>query len=113
SNWLNRFNKNISVFVTSAQKEYDSIVNGPYYYQSNQILLSGLPRYDFLEKGSSKGKLILAPTYRKNLARLNTNKNGVRPYDSEFKKSEYRNFYNRFMNDERITALMNEYDMQG
>lgn len=112
STWLNRFNKNISLFITSAQKEYDSIFSNPYYYEADKVLLSGLPRYDYLNNTPNK-KLILAPTYRKNLAKAKTDKNGARSYDPTFKASEYRTFYNRFMNDGRLRAALREAGMIG
>lgn len=112
SSWLNRFDKNISLFVTSAQKEYDSILNNPYYYDRANVLLSGLPRYDYLENRPAK-KLILAPTYRKNLAKQKTDKNGVRRYDTDFVHSEYRTFYNSFMNDKRLLVALKKAGMTG
>jgi glycosyltransferase involved in cell wall biosynthesis/CDP-glycerol glycerophosphotransferase (TagB/SpsB family) len=112
SSWLNRFHKNIALFVTSAQTEYDSILECPYYYDKSQVLLSGLPRYDLLES-KPQGKLILAPTYRKQLITKRTNKNGYRGYDQNFKQSDYFKFYNDFMNDKRIVRLLKDNNMTG
>lgn len=112
SDWLNRYNKNIRLFVTSAQKEYDSMFSNPYYYPKNNILLSGLPRYDYLQSEPKK-KLILAPTYRKNLARMKTDKNGARRYDPLFKQSDYFTFYNNLMNDQRLRNALNKAGMVG
>lgn len=112
SDWLNRYNKNIRLFITSAQKEYDSIFSNPYYYPEQNILLSGMPRYDLLENSPNK-KIILAPTYRKNLAKQKTDKNGNRRYDPTFKASEYRTFYNNLMNDDRLKDAMQRTGMTG
>ncbi len=112
STWLNRYNKNIALFVTSAQKEYDSILRYAYDYSKENVILTGLPRYDLLES-APKGKLILAPTYRKDLARMKTDKNGARKYDNEFKKSDYRAFYNTFMNDSRVLEVLKKNNMHG
>lgn len=112
SDWLNRFNKNINLFVTTAKKEYDSILSNPYYYKPNNVIMSGLPRYDLLES-YPQNKIILAPTYRKNLVRMKTDKNGARNYDSLFKNSEYRNFYNRLINDERLQNIMKRHNVTG
>lgn len=112
SAWLNRYEQNIDLFVTSAQKEYDSILKYPYYYSPENILLSGLPRYDLLENDPKK-KLLIVPTYRKSLLRLKTDKYGRRGYDSEFKKSEYFSFYSRLMNDERLINAMKKHNMTG
>lgn len=111
SGWLNRYQKNAALFVTSAQKEYDSILNYGYGYTKDQIALTGLPRYDKLTS-RPKGKIILAPTYRRELARLPTNKNGARPYDAEFKRSAYFYVYNRVMNDERLNKALAKQNME-
>jgi len=112
SSWLNRYNKDIRLFITSAQKEYDSLFKNPYYYPKSHVLLSGLPRYDYLENRPAK-KLILAPTYRKNLVKQKTDRIGRRDYDPTFKKSFYREFYNNLMNDSRIIAALKESNMTG
>ncbi len=108
SGWLNRFNKNIALFVTTAQPEYESLLKNAYYYREDQIVMSGLPRYDMLES-NPQNKIILAPTYRKYLIRMKTNKNGLRKYDQGFKKSEYYKFYADLMSDRRLHAAMNKH----
>jgi CDP-glycerol glycerophosphotransferase (TagB/SpsB family) len=112
SNWLNRFDKNIALFVTSSQMEYDSLFQYPYYYTKNEVLLSGLPRYDLLEN-DPKGKLILAPTYRANLLKTGTDKHGARPYDDMFKQSEYFRFYNQLINNKTLLNILAEHNMTG
>jgi hypothetical protein len=112
STWLNRYNRNIRLFITTAKKEYDSILTNPYYYPKENILLSGQPRYDLLENEPNR-KLILSPTYRGNLLRSGSDKKGQRPYDPLFKESEYRNFYNNLMNDPRIVAELKRQEMIG
>ena len=112
SNWLNRFNRNISLFITSSRAEYQSILDNNYYYSKENVLLSGLPRYDLLES-NPKGKLILAPTYRANLLRLKTNAHGERGYDGGFKKTEYFQFYNRLMTDSRVLDALRAHAMTG
>lgn len=109
---LNRYAANVRLFITSAEKEYNSIFSNPYYYEKEYILLSGMPRYDYL-KSEPKRKLILAPTYRKYLAKQRTDKNGARRYDPTFKTSEYRDFYNNFMNDPRLLTALQEAGMTG
>lgn len=112
SGWLNRFNRNIALFITSSQTERRSILENDYYYTADQVILSGLPRYDYLEN-QPQGKIILAPTYRNNIVTKKTNKYGTRAYDAAFKESEYFKFYNEFMNDTRLLAAMKKYNMTG
>lgn len=112
SSWLNRFEKNIRLFVTSGHSEYQSILDGPYYYSTKEVILTGMPRFDLLENEPA-GKLILAPTYRKQLALEKTDKSGRRAYDASFKKSRYFEFYNNLMNDTRITEVLAKANMVG
>jgi len=112
SSWLNRYEKNITLLISSAEVEYRSLLDLPYYYGKEHILLSGLPRYDLLESQPKK-KLVLAPTYRKHLVRMKTDRNGYRRYDTEFKKTQYYNFYNTFINDPRVLQALKEKDMIG
>jgi CDP-glycerol glycerophosphotransferase (TagB/SpsB family) len=90
SDWLNKYNKNISMFVTASKNEYASIVNGEYYYTDNEIRLTGLPRYDYLEDKSDKNKIIVfMPTWRSFLSlRLDTH-TGERRVKSNFEGSSY------------------------
>lgn len=113
SDWLNRFNKNVRLFVTSAPAEYESVLKGDYYYNENEVLLSGLPRYDFLEN-DPKGILVLAPTWRWNLIEsVYQNKDGLRPKTEQFKKTEYYKFYNSLMNDDRILSALKKAKWRG
>jgi len=112
SDWLNRFNRNIALFVTSSLVEYHSIIDNDYHYTKNQVLLSGLPRYDLL-RSDPKRKLLLIPTYRGNLLRGKTNRDGERAYEPSFNQSKYFVFYNNLMNDPRILASMGKHDMTG
>ena len=50
SKYLNRFHTNYSMFVTSSKKEYRSILDTKYGYNLNNVILTGLPRYDNLER---------------------------------------------------------------
>lgn len=112
SGWLNRYNKNIKLFVTVAEQEYQSIFDYDYYYKPEDVLLSGFPRYDLLED-NSKNKIILAPTWRHHLTFEVVDASGNRPYNPEFKKSEYFAFYESLMNDKSLLALMRERGLTG
>lgn len=101
TSWLRKYGKNISLFVTSSTREYDSIVNGNYMYTEKEVKLTGLPRYDMLTSAPKK-KIIFMPTWRKALEGKGTVGNTEYEYNEEFKNSEYCKFYNKLINDERI-----------
>ena len=99
------------MFVTSALNEYDSIVNPDYGYTSNEVKLTGLPRYDKLfKKEKLENKILILPTWRSNLTLSVTSGTQNREYNSNFKNSEYFNFYNNLINDERIIEALKKYN---
>lgn len=113
SDWLNRFNKNIHLFVTVAKPEYQSILDGAYYYTDKQVKLTGFPRYDNLIKGKTKKQLLILPTWRKTLALPINPKTGIRPYNEDFVNSEFYQFYNRLIQDEKLLSCMKKNGYTG
>lgn len=106
SNWLNRFSKNIKLFVTSAPRERESIVRGDYGYSEKEVILSGLPRHDDLVNRPLK-KIVVAPTWRHHLVGEVNPKTLQVPYDEEFKNSNFYSFYQELIENERLnTALL-------
>lgn len=114
SGWLNRYNKNISLFVTSAKAEYDSIVNGSYYYTEGQVQLTGLPRFDrLIAKKKPNKEIVFMPTWRKNLASGVDSKTGKRVYMKGFTDSDYYKFYQKLISDERILEALKKKGYKG
>lgn len=58
SGWLNKYNKNLDLFITAGKAEYNSILEGNYFYDDNVVKLTGLARYDRLE--NKRKKLLLS-----------------------------------------------------
>ena len=120
SNWLNKKNKNIHIFVTSTTKEYESIINGNYLYSKKETKLVGLPRYDFLNSKSNTNleKIILvAPTWRKKLVHeLNSKsreiKLGERPYNKKFVKSDYYKHYKSLLNNDKLLLMLKKHGIK-
>ena len=103
SGWLTRYNKNISGFITSAKGEWDSIVNGNYHYSADQVWLTGLPRFDRLYHDERK-YITIMPTWRRYLMAGLDNSTGVWKESVSFITSDYFDFYNRLINDERLLS---------
>lgn len=114
SGWLNRYNKNISLFVTAAKAEYDSIVNGAYYYSDGQVQLTGFPRFDrLIAKKKPNKEIVFMPTWRKNLASGVDAKTGKRMYMKGFTDSDYYKFYQKLISDERIIEALKKKGYKG
>ncbi len=105
SDWLNRYNNNFSAFVTSAGGEYDSIINGKYFFSKEKVWLTGLPRYDLLYHDEKK-IITIMPTWR---SYLMCPIKGVWYPTNRFEKSSYREFYHDLLNDSRLIAAAEKY----
>lgn len=103
SSWLNKFNMNLSIFVTSSPKEFESVFENPYNYDENVIKLTGLPRYDNLENEENKKQIIIMPSWRRYL----TNK--TKKYIAN---TEYFKRFNTLINDEEIINTAKEYNYE-
>lgn len=112
SGFLHKHKKNIRYFITSSEEEYKSILDNGYGYTSREVILTGLARYDNL-KNNNKNKIIIMPTWRKWLIGKVVEGTSEYLYDENFKKSEYYNFYQKLINDERIINKLKEYNMTG
>jgi len=78
--------------VVSGNAEYESLINKPYIIQKENVLLTGLARYDFL-KNTRKKKILLFFTWRKRL---------IDCPDNEFVNSDYYKAISSIYSDERI-----------
>lgn len=106
SGWLNKFNKNVFKLITTTRSEYNSILYGDYFYSKNEVVLTGFPRYDKLEN-NPKNKIVVMPSWRRYL--VGRNINGVWEKRSNFKNSNYFNFYNALLNNEKLLSASVKY----
>lgn len=112
--WLNKFNKNLSMFVTSAKPEYESVLNGDYFYDKSVVKLTGLPRYDTLKQDIAVEKsIVFMPTWRFALTGRLSDDTGQREYNAEFPHSKFFQFYQRLIQDERLLGVLKERGYKG
>ena len=112
SGWLHRRKKNIKLFVTSAYPERESVLTGDYDYDERVVKLTGLPRHDNLVN-NPQGTLILAPTWRKEIANEVDQATGKRARNETFKETKYYRFYQGVIDDKRLRAALTEHGMTG
>ena len=101
SNWLCRRKQNISCFITSTKMEYNLIKNGDYNYTEKEIVLTGLPRFDYLED-NRENIITFLPTWRKYLAIGQDSATGIWSLIPNFSSSEYASFYRNLLSNERL-----------
>ena len=114
SDWLNKYNKNLSLFITAAQPEYKSIIQGKYFYDSSVVKLTGFPRYDRLQNVREK-IITIMPTWRNYLVnksnKLDT-KDGIKRYDESFKETIFFQFYDNLLNNKKFLLKAKELGYQ-
>ena len=103
SSWLNKYNMNLSFFLTSARLEYESIFKNPYNYDEDVVQLLGLPRYDTLENNEDKKQIIIMPSWRRNLTRKSSD---------YIAKSEFFNKFNSLINNERLIDACRKHNYE-
>lgn len=80
-----------------------------YNYKPEQLLLTGMPSLDLIQKSESERKIIFSPSWRKNL--IGQYKNGVRhTADEVFLKSVFYQETQAFLNSPRLARLLRQYD---
>lgn len=104
SGWLSNYSKDMTLFICSAQAEYDSVVNGGYLFDEDTVKLTGLARYDNLVNNKQEPENIIAlmPTWRSTLVGEIISGTQDRKYNPKFKETEYFKFYNGLINDKRV-----------
>ena len=117
SYYLNRINKNFSLIITSSKKEYNSIISFKYGYNKDNVILTGLPRYDNLKrlyKFIKKENIILIipswRTYIRGTRNLITHKS---TYSNNFKNTTFYKFYNNLINSEKLVSFMEKFNYTG
>lgn len=106
---LNRYHKNFSLFITSVMKERDSILNGNYGYTSEQVVLTGFPRFDYLHDNKKKFITVM-PTWVRKLCGRYLPESSRWELLPGFEKSEYYKFYSELLNNKE---LLNTADQLG
>jgi len=114
---LGRLKKNYSLFVTSSKREYKSILNSNYGYNEDNVILTGMPRYDYLQKLINiiniEKKILVAPTWRVNI------KGTIDPithesiYSHTFKFTKFFEFYNNLINSKSLILAMKKNNYTG
>ena len=117
SKFLNRYNKKYDYFITSSKKEYKSISDPKYGYYKNEVILTGLPRYDNLHKLKDKiikkRRIIIIPTWRMNIKGTKDLITYESIHSDTFIYTDYFKFYNDLINDQKLLFQMSKYNYTG
>lgn len=103
SKGYHRFHKNFAMFVTSVDKEHDSVLYGNYAYNERQVALTGLPRYDLLYS-NTKNYITIMPTWVRSLCGNYNAKDSSWELLPGFEQSDYYNFYTDLLNNDKLLS---------
>ena len=117
SKYLNKFDNNFNLFVTSSKREYNSILNYKYGYSKTNIILTGMPRYDNLRtiknNNDNKKKIIILPTWRISILGARNLIADEMKYSEMFIFTQFFKFYNNLINDKMLLLKMKQYNYTG
>lgn len=112
SRWLNP--KQIDCFITTTEREYDSIASEhtSYKFTKKEVVLTGLPRHDALLLGADKiEKLILImPTWRQSLMGKNIGTANQRELNPDFHTTQYFRKWSSLLHSEKLLRLSQEHN---
>lgn len=106
--WFNRSNHMLELFIAASDKELDAFSADAYGYSKNQIAITGLPRFDYLEDASRK-LITIMPTWRKQLCVGQNPDTGWWELRDDFEDSTFARAYRELMNSDRLWAAAEEY----
>ena len=98
----------IDLFVTSTEKE-KRFVEDKFGYNSNEVICTGIARYDYLENLNKENLIVFMPTWRRNL--LDTrNIYEDEIYREKFLNSSYYLEINKFLKNDKLKMILEEYN---
>lgn len=93
-------NADIDLFITSAKPEYEYVLQ-KFGYTKEEVVCTGLARFDNLHNIKIKKQILLMPSWRVHLRGLS---------DDEFKKSDYYIDYQSLITNKRLLEVLEKYD---
>ena len=92
-----------NLFVVSTNKEKQTIVEN-FEYEPDEVINTGLPRWDVLkDKSQGKREILIMPTWRNWLDSVP---------DKDFEESDYFRHYMGLLNSERLNDILEKYDLE-
>lgn len=115
SRWLSW--KAFDRFVTTTRPEYDAIAgHGPYSFSSHEVVLTGLPRHDELqrkrERTSEQDLIVIMPTWRQWLLGDRVGTSNDRQKIADFGATEYAQQYAALLASPELERLARESGKQ-
>lgn len=98
---LYKENASLDLLICGAKTEFEYIKQN-FHYHDGEVQYTGFARFDSLYNNKGKNQVLVMPTWRKYL----TGKSR-----EEFIRSEYYRKWNGFLHNEKLTMLLNKYQL--
>ncbi|MDO4322944.1 MAG: CDP-glycerol glycerophosphotransferase family protein [Lachnospiraceae bacterium] len=98
----NRAVNNNKRYYCASRCEVENLSAPEYDYGKDVLRLTGIPRYDGLVN-DDKRQILITPTWRSYIA-MPSVMGAVRPYNPEFKNTEYYRIFEALLSDERLSG---------
>ena len=92
---------NTRVYFCASEREIENLMQPAYGYTEEDLILTGLPRYDALENRDSK-QILITPTWRRDIVIAGNKTGDSKEYNPRFKESEYFRVFNDLINNEKL-----------
>lgn len=99
SEFIKKYDKNLSLIVTVSQQERQSFLQEGYNFSEETIQTLGFPRYDNLTSNNTKKQILYMPTWRIGLN-----------YPKRLLKSDYYKTLHGFLNNQKLKETLEEYE---
>ena len=96
SSWANDYDKPLVMFLTSAEREAQSLLDHNYGYDESIVKTLGFPRFDRLENNPRR-EIVIMPSWRKQF-------NDFTP--SEFVKTRFYKVFNHLITDDELIDIL-------
>lgn len=105
-----RLRDNIRCYFCASKYELENL-SKPIYGYTDELKLTGVPRYDGLKRGQETNTIMISPTWRMQAAMPVRKNEGVqRDYNPNFKESSYYKVFNSLINDPRLIEAVKKYN---
>ncbi|MBQ2831597.1 CDP-glycerol:glycerophosphate glycerophosphotransferase [Methanobrevibacter sp.] len=98
SSWANEYDKPLAMFLTSSEREAESLMEYDYGYDESVIKTLGLPRFDRLENDPKKDILVM-PSWRKQFNEFT---------QDEFAATNFCRILNELISDDELIEKLTE-----
>ena len=99
SEFIKKYDKNLSLIVTVSQQERQSFLQEGYNFSEETIQTLGFPRYDNLTSNNTKKQILYMPTWRIGLN-----------YPKRLLESDYYKTLHGFLNNQKLKEILEEYE---